>query len=191
MVLQISKSYAFTPLENVLIIPENFWPARLLGEAFKQNRPPPLFHINAHVGALAVLRTLLGTPYSPLLCSSGTPAFVAHVQQLEMLTHCSASWTSLISFRPWRPRGVDHDGISQQSLCASETAKILINSGLALWQYNRLLCPRLRLREGHENQGWAAGADRSFWVAENFWTAWKSDILPMGIQKSLQPGKLV
>lgn len=166
-ILWISKSYAFTPQENVLIIPENL--ARLLGEAFKQSKPPPLFPSKAHV--LAAIRTLLGTSYSPLLQSSGTPEFLAHVQQLEMLTHCSASWIFLISFRPSHPRRIYHDGLSQQSLCASETVKILINSGFALWQYNRLLCPRLRLREGHENQGWAAGADRSFWVTENFWTA--------------------
>lgn len=143
--------------------------ARLLGEAFKKTNHHPFFIVMPHV--LAAIRTLLGTSYSPLLQSPGTPAFLAHVQQLEMLTHHSASWTSLISFRPSHPRGVYRDGLSQQSLCASETVKILINSGLALWQYNRLLCPRLRLREGHENQGWAAGADRSFRVTENFWTA--------------------
>lgn len=73
---------------------------------------------------------MLGTSFSPLLQSSGTPAFLTHVQQLEMLTHCSASCMSLISFRPSHPRGVYHDGLAQQSLCASGTVKILINSGL-------------------------------------------------------------
>lgn len=171
-----------------LLCPRTSDLAKLLGTAFKKiTKPQSLFHSNAHM--LAAVRTPLGTSSSPPQ-SSETPALLAHVQQLEVLAHCSASLTSLIRFRPSRPSRIYCDRLSQQSLCASEIRKILINSGLALWQYNRLLCWRLRLAEGHENQGWAAGANRSFWATENFWTLSKSDVLPMGIQQSLRPGKL-
>lgn len=171
-------------------MPENFWPCKAFRYSIlkKKTKPQSLFDSNAHM--LAAVRTLLGASCSPPRRSSGTPALLAHMHRLEALAHCSVSLMSLIRFRPSCPRGICHDGLSQQSLYASEIIKILRNSGLALWQYSRLLRWRLGLREGHENQGWAVGADRSFWATKNFCMVSKSVILPMGIQQSLQPGKL-
>lgn len=94
--------------------------AKLLDTAFKKKRQS-FFHSNNHV--LAAVRTLLSTSCSPPHQSSGTPALLAHVHQLQALTHLSASLMSLIRLRPSHPRGIYRDGLSQQSLCASEITK--------------------------------------------------------------------